>query len=172
MNETMNILLKRRAIRKFKPEQIKDEELNAVIEAGRYAPSARNVQSTIFIAVQNKELLKKLSKINAAIMGTDSDPFYGAPTVILVLGERDKVLPIENASLALGNMFNAAYSLGLGSCWVNRVKEMFETEEGKALLKEWGIQGNYIGVGSCILGYPDCELPEAALRRENVYIIK
>lgn len=172
MNETLKTLLNRRSIRKFKAEQIKDEELNAVLEAGKYAPSGANQQSALFIAVQNKDTIKKISKMNAAVMGKENiDPYYGAPTVILVLADKSKVTPIEDGSIAIGNMCNAAYSLGIGSCWIHRTKQMFETEEGKALLREWGVKGDYIGVGSCILGYPDCEQPKAAPRKENFFVI-
>lgn len=172
MNETMKTLLSRRSIRKYKSEQIKDEELNAVLEAGKYAPSGANQQSALFIVVQNKDVIKKISKMNAAVMGKENiDPYYGAPTVILVLADKSKATPIEDASIALGNMYNAAYSLGLGSCWIHRTREMFESEEGKKLLKEWGVEGDYIGVGSCILGYPDCELPKPAPRKDNFVIM-
>jgi nitroreductase len=171
MNETINTLVNRRSIRRFKPEQIKTDELNAVLEAGKYAPSGANQQSALFIVVQNKEMTEKITRLNAAVLGKDLDPFYGAPTIILVLADKTKVTPIEDASLALGNMFNAAYSLGLGSCWVHRTKQMFEAEEGKALLKEWGVEGEYIGVGSCILGYPDCEHPNAAPRKDNFVVM-
>lgn len=172
MNETMKTLLNRRSIRKFKQEQIKDEELNAVLEAGKYAPSAGNQQSSLFIVVQNKSVIEKLTKMNAGVMGkTNTDPYYGAPTIILVLADKTKAAPIEDASLAMGNMYNAAHSLGLGSCWIHRTKEMFENEEGKELLREWGIEGDYIGVGSCILGYPDCEPPKAAVRKDNFVVM-
>lgn len=171
MNETINTLLNRRSIRKYKPEQIKDEELNVVLEAGKYAPSAMNQQSSLFIVIQNKELREKISKMNAVVMGTNSDPYYGAPTIILVLADKSKAAPIEDASLALGNMYNAAFSIGLGSCWIHRTKQMFESEQGKALLKEWGIEGDYIGVGSCTLGYPDCPQPKAAPRKDNYVVM-
>ncbi len=171
MNDMINTLLHRRSIRKFKPEQIKDEELNAVLEAGKYAPSGANQQSALFIVVQNKEMREKITKLNAAVLGKDIDPYYGAPTIILVLADKTKVTPIEDASLALGNMFNAAYSLGLGSCWVHRTKQMFESEEGKALLGKWGVAGDYVGVGACILGYPDCEHPKAAPRKDNFVVL-
>ena len=131
MNETINTLLARRSIRKFKPEHITEEELNAILEAGMYAPSGVNQQSALFVVIQDKETLKKLSAMNAAVLGKDIDPYYGAPTVVLVFADKSKITPIEDASLALGNMFNAATSLGIGSCWVHRTKEMFETEEGK-----------------------------------------
>lgn len=172
MNETMKTLLNRRSIRKYKPEQITDEELNAVLEAGKYAPSGANQQSALFIAIQDKSVIEKVSKMNAAVMGkTDIDPYYGAPTVILVFADKSKVTPVEDASLALGNMYNAAYSLGLGSCWVHRTGQMFDTDEGKTLLKDWGVVGDYIGVGSCILGYPDCEQPTAAPRKDHSVIL-
>ncbi len=170
MNETIRTLLKRRSIRKFKPEQIKEEELNAILEAGMYAPSGANQQSALFVVVQDKDTLKKLSAMNAAVLKKDIDPYFKAPTVILVFADKSKVTPVEDGSLALGNMFNAAASLGIGSCWVHRERQMFESEEGKDFLKKWGVTGDYIGVGSCVLGYPDCEHPKAAPRKDNFVI--
>lgn len=171
MNETIKTLIERRSIRKFKPEQIKEKELDAILEAGMYAPSGANQQSALFIVVQDKDTLKKLSAMNAAVLKKDIDPYYGAPTVVLVFADKSKVTPVEDASLALGNMFNAAASLGVGSCWVHRTKQMFETEDGKDFLRKWGITGDYIGVGSCILGYPDSEHPKAAPRKE-IFVIR
>jgi nitroreductase len=171
MNETMNTLLARRCIRAYEAEQISDGELNAVLEAGRYAPSGANQQSALFIVVQDAETMKVISRMNQEIADVDSDPYYGAPTVILVLADKTKVTPVEDASLALGNMLNAAYSLGLGSCWVHRTRQMFESEEGKALLKTWGVDGDYVGVGSCILGYPAGEHPEAAPRKDDFVVM-
>jgi len=170
MNETIKTLMERRSIRKFKPAQIKEEELNTILNAGMYAPSGANQQSALFVVIQDKETLKKLSVMNAAVLGKDMDPYYGAPTLILVFADKSKITPIEDASLALGNMFNAAASLGIGSCWVHRTKQMFETQEGKDLLKKWGVTGDYIGVGSCILGYADGEHPKAAPRKDNFVI--
>jgi len=170
MNETIKTLLERRSIRKFKPERIKEEELNAILDAGMYAPSGANQQSALFVVIQDKETLKKLSAMNAAVLGKDFDPYYGAPTVILVFADKSKISPVEDASLALGNMFNAAASLGIGSCWVHRAKQMFETTEGKDFLRKWGVPGNFIGVGSCILGYPDGKHPKAAPRKDNFVI--
>lgn len=170
MNETIKTLLERRSIRQFKPEQILDEELNAVLEAGMYAPSGANQQAAFFVVVQDKETMKKLSAMNAAVLGKDMDPYYGAPTLVLVFADRSKVTPIEDACLALGNMFIAAASLGLGSCWIHRTRQMFQTDEGKALLKKWGVTGDYIGVGSCILGYPAGPHPKAAPRKDNFII--
>jgi nitroreductase len=172
VNETMKTLLTRRSARKFKPQQITDEELKAVLDAGLYAPSGANRQSSLFIVVQDKETLKKIAAINAAVMGGNGNPYYDAPTVILVLADKNGNTYVEDASLVIGNMCNAAAALGLGSCWIHREKQMFESAEGKALLEAWGVSGDYAGVGSCILGYPDGPLPEAAPRRDGriVYV--
>jgi nitroreductase len=170
MNETVKTLLERRSIRKFQQKQIKEEELNVILEAGMYAPSGANQQSALFIVVQDAETIKKLSAMNAAILKKNIDPYYHAPTIILVLADKSKVTPVEDGSLALGNMFNAAASLGIGSCWIHRTRQMSETEEGRELLKKWGVAGDYVGVGSCILGYPDCEHPKAAPRKDNFVV--
>lgn len=166
--EVMKAILERRSIRKFKSEQIKDCELETVLKAAQYAPSAANQQSAVYVVVQEPAMRAKIAELNASIMGrTGADPYYGAPTVILAFGEAGKIAPVEDACLGLENMYLAAYDLGLGSIWIHRTRQMFETEEGKALLKEWGIDRELIGVGSCALGYPDCELPAPAPRRED-----
>lgn len=173
MNETVKTLVERRSVRKFKDEQIKDDELEIILEAGMYAPTGRGAQSPIMVVVQDKETIEKLSKMNAAVMGKDIDPFYGAPTVVVVLTARDSHTGVEDASLVMGNLMNAAYSIGVNSCWIHRAKEVFDSEEGKALLKEWGIEGDYLGVGHCLLGYCDGPLPKARPRKENyVYYVK
>ena len=171
MNDTMTTLLNRRSIRAFKPEQITDEELNAVLEAGKYAPSGANQQSALFVVVQDRKTRETISRMNQAVTGGDADPYYGAPTVVLVLADKAKVTPVEDASVALGNMFNAAPSLGLGSCWVHRERQMFESDEGKALLEEWGVAGDYVGVGACVLGYPDGAPPQAAPRKDGFVVL-
>ena len=158
-------LFERRSIRAYKPDQINENELDYVLEAGLYAPSGRNFQSTVMVAVQNSELVKKLSKMNAEIMGTDSDPFYGAPTVIVVFANSEYPTHFEDGCLTMGNMLNAAYEAGLGSCWIHRARQMFESDSGKKLMSEWGIPENYIGIGNCILGYAACELPAPAPRK-------
>ena len=112
------------------------------------------MQSPIMVAVQDPETIAKLSKMNAAVMGVTSDPFYGAPTVIVVLADRSRGTYVEDGSLVMGNLMNAAYSIGVDSCWIHRAKEVFESEEGQALLKEWGIGGDYIGIGHCTLRVP------------------
>lgn len=174
MNQTIKDLLERRSIRKYKSEQISNEELEMILEAGTYAPSSMGKQSAILIAVQDKETIEELERLNASFSpNPKSKPFYGAPTVVLVLGDKNNKNNIKDGSLCMGNMMNAAHSLNIGSCWINRVYETFESEEGKSLLKKWGVGGEYIGVGACILGYPDCELPKPAARKENyIYYIK
>ena len=166
MNKTIEDLMNRRSIRKYKPEQISRQELDTVLNAGICAPTGMNRQSPLLTAVQNKQVRDKLSKMNAAVMGSDSDPFYGAPTVIVVLAAAESPHAVQDGSLVMGNLMNAAKAIGLGSCWINRAKEMFETEEGKQLLAEWGVLGDYIGIGHCILGYPD-EEPAMKPRKEN-----
>jgi len=153
MNEIIKALKERRSCRAYKSEQIKKEELAGVLEAGIWAPTGMNRQHTRLVAVTDPEAVKKLSEMNAAVMGSTNDPFYGAPCVIIVFGDANVYTYVEDGSLAMGNMLNAAHSLGLGSCWIHRAKEMFETEEGKAFMKKWGIPESYKGVGNCILGY-------------------
>ncbi len=173
MNSTIKDLLERRSSRKYRDEQIKDEELETVLKAGEYAPSAMNRQSSIMVVLQNKEEIAKLSKMNAAIMHSDKDPFYGAPTVIIVLGDRNNNNAVQDGSLVMGNLMNASHALGLGSCWINRAYEEFETEEGKKLLESWGIKGDWIGIGHCILGYPLDMPKEAAPRKKDwVYYVR
>ena len=131
------------------------------------------LQSPKMVVLQNKEVIQKLSKLNSKVMGKDIDPFYSAPTVIVVLADKTKNTYLEDGSLVLGNLMNAASSLGIGSCWIHRAKEEFETEEGKELLKEWNISDDYVGIGHCILGYPDGPLPQPKARKEDyVTIIK
>lgn len=174
MKETVIDIKNRRSVREYKPDQITDEELMAVVEAGMNAPSGGNKQSASIIVVQNKEWIQKLCKLNAEIAGAPEgfDVFYGAPTLILVVADRS-VSPdaVEDGCLCLGNMYNAAYALGLGSRWINRIRQTFETDLGKELLKEAGLEGDFIGIGSCILGYPKNGFPAPIPRKENYYKI-
>lgn len=169
-NEALEVLKNRRAIRKFKSEQITDEELLAVLEAGTYAPTGKNMQTPVIIAVQKPEDRQAVAELNAKVMGSDSDPYYGAPTIILILAEDDSFAEL-NGSAVTTNMLNAAYAAGLGSCWIHRAAQMFKTDEGKAMLRKWGMDENLVGVGSIALGYADCELPEAKPRKANYYTI-
>jgi nitroreductase len=164
--EAMKNLLERRSIRKYQETQVPDDLLDQVLEAGLYAPSGMNRQNVIMVAVRDKETRDQLMRMNAAVMGSQNDPFYGAPCVIVVLGDGENYSPTENGSLVLGNLMNAAHAVGLGSCWIHRAWQMFETEEGKELLRKWGLKDTLVGVGNCILGYP-AEEPVARPRLEG-----
>ena len=172
-NAVITALAQRRSIRAYKPEQITDDELKTVLEAGTWAPTGMGRQDPWIVAVQNPELLKKISRMNAAFLGTDSDPFYGAPTYVLVFGSDPAVWAnsVPDGSLVLGNMMNAAYTIGLGSCWINREREMFATPEGKALMKELGLPDGLIGIGALALGYPAAPPRDPKPRKENYYRI-
>ena len=164
-------MVERRSIRRYKSTPVPQNILDEILKAGIYAPTGRNLQAPIIIAVTNKELRDRLSKMNAAVMGAENDPFYGAPAVLVVLADRSVPTYLYDGSLVMGNLMNAAHSLGIGSCWIHRAKEVFESDEGKKILRELGVEGEYEGIGNCILGYADCDLPEARPRKEN-YIIK
>lgn len=159
-------LLTRRSVRKYSDRPVEDEKLDKVLTAGLYAPTGMNNQAPVMVAVRDKETRDKLSRMNAAVMGASGDPFYGAPCVIVVLSDPERMTWVEDGSLVLGNLMNAAHSLGLGSCWIHRAKECFDTQEGKALLRAWGVPENYRGVGNCILGYA-AEEPEAKPRKSG-----
>ena len=167
MNETISNLVSRRSIKKYTDKQIKKEDLQAILKAGEFAPCGMGKQSPIMVVIQNRELINKIGKINAKIMGANMDPFYGAPTLIIVFADKTINTYIEDGSLVMGNLMNAAHSLGIGSCWIHRAKETFETDEGKELLKKWNISENYVGIGNCILGYLDGEYPTAKPRKQD-----
>ena len=168
MNEVIKAMLERRSIRKFKPETPKKEDLEQIIEAGLYAASGMGRQAAIVVAVTNKEIIKKLYKVNAEIWGKEGiDPFYGAPAILIVLAEKDWRNAAYDGSLVMGNLMLAAHSLGLGSIWINRAKQEFEMEEWKAWLKSIGVEGEWEGVGHCAVGYIDGDVPKAAPRKAN-----
>lgn len=172
MNETIKNLMERRSIRKYKDIQITEEQLDQILEAGKYAPSGKGAQSPCMVVIQNRELIQKLSAMNAEVLGNPAmDPLYGAPTVIVVFAHKELPTYIEDGSLVMGNLMNAAHAVGVDSCWVHRAKQVFESEKGKELLKEWGIEEDYAGIGHCILGYRDCEYPSAKERKEN-YVVR
>ena len=172
MESTLKDLKERRSIRAYRPEQIKEEELQKILEAGTYAPTGMGMQSPKIIVVQDQETRDYLSKLNARVMGDEgAGPFYGAPTVLVVLASKERPTCVEDGSLVMGNLMNAAHAVGVGSCWIHRAREVFGSEEGKELLKKWGVEGDYIGVGHCILGYPaDGAVPEAKPRKDD-YIV-
>ena len=171
MNETLKVLESRRSCRNFKPDMIKDEELNAIIKAGTYAATGMGKQSPIIIAVKDKALRDELSVMNKKVVNweNDMDPFYGAPVILIVLANKDVPTYVYDGSLVMGNLMNAAESLGVASIWIHRAKEEFENDFGKNLLKKLGIEGNYEGIGHCALGYA-AEAPKAAAPRKDNYV--
>ena len=167
MNETLKTLIERRSCRSYKADPIPTEVLDQILEAGTYAATGMGRQSPIMVAVTDKKTRDQLSKMNAAVMGASNDPFYGAPVVIVVLANRAVPTYLYDGSLVIGNLMNAAHSLGIASCWIHRAKEEFDSAEGKAILKDLGIEGDYEGIGHCILGYAAQENKTAAPRKEN-----
>ena len=169
MNEVIKTLTKRRSVRKFKAEMPSKELIEQIVEAGLYAPNGMGRQSSLILAVTDKKLRDRLSDMNRRILGQPegSDPFYGAPAVLVVLADKSVPTYICDGSLTMGNMLNAAHALGLGSIWIHRAKQEFESEEMKAFLRELGVTGEYEGIGHCAVGYADGELPTPAPRKEG-----
>lgn len=156
-NALLDLIKTRRSCRHYKAEQISDEELNAVLEAGTYAPTGHGKQDPVIVAVQNPELKARLAKMNAEVMGVDSNPYYDAPTYLLVFASEDNANAFQDGSCVLENMMLAAHALGLATCWINREYQMFQTEEGKNIMKEIGLKEGLIGIGALSLGYPSRE---------------
>lgn len=173
MNDILDVIVSRRSVKKFKNQMVEEELISKVIKAGMYAPSGKNKQSPIIVAITNKEVRDKLSKICAELRGIDFDPYYGAPALLVVLADKDWFTYIYDGSVVIENMLLEAHSLGLGACWIHHTKETWETSFGKELLKKLGITGNYEGIGTCVLGYPDVKLMEPLERKSNyVYYVK
>ena len=175
MNEIIKAMKERRSIRKFKSDMVSKKDIDEIIDAGLYAANGMGKQAVITVAVTNKELRDKIAKDNCKIGGWDEsfDPFYGAPVILIVLAEKDWRNRVYDGSLVIGNMMLAAHSLGLGSIWIHRAKEEFETKEYKKLLKDIGVQGEWEGIGHCAIGYIDGDIPKPAPRKENrVYFVK
>ena len=173
MNEALNNLLTRRSCRKYKAEQVAPEQLDAILEAGTYAPTGMGKQSPLIVAVQKPEDVRAVEKLNAAAMGNpDAHPFYGAPTVVIVFQDSESPLGVSDANLVLGNILNAAHAVGVASCYIWRAKESFQTPEGQALKAAWGVPARYEGAANVILGYAeDGAIGQPAPRKEG-YIIK
>lgn len=170
-NEALEVMETRRSIRGFDAVKMPSDELIAqVVKAGEYAPTGMGMQSPRIVVITNKAVRDRLSELNAQVMGTTSDPFYGAPVILLVLANRERPTYLYDGSLVMGNLMNAAHALGLGSCWIHRAKEVFDSAEGKELLASWGIQGNYEGIGHVALGYALKEPAPAKLRKED-YVV-
>ena len=172
MNAAIDMIKNRRSVRSFKDEMIPRDVLETILEAGTYAATGMNRQSPIILAITNRALRDRLSAMNAQILtaaGRDGsrDPFYGAPVVLVVLADKNVPTCIHDGSLVMGNLMLAASELGVGSCWIHRARETFESEEGKAILRDLGVTGDYVGVGNCVLGYPMDDIPQAKPRKEN-----
>ena len=173
MSDVLETIKSRRSIRKYKSDMVPQDKLEKIIEAGTYAATGMGKQSPIIVAVTNKELRDKLSAMNAKIMGTNTDPFYGAPVVLIVLADKSRPTYLYDGSLVMGNLMLEAEAQGIGSCWIHRAKEEFESDEGKEILKSLGIEGDYEGIGHCVLGFADGPAPKAAPRKDSyVYYVK
>jgi len=171
MNEVIKAMEERRSVRSYTDKAIPEEVLAQILEAGTYSASGMGKQSAIILAVTDKAMRDRLSKMNAAVMGGNGDPFYGAPTVLVVLADRSIPTHVYDGSLVMGNLMLAAHALGVDSCWIHRAKEEFDSEEGKAILRDLGIEGDYEGIGHCILGYSEQEAP-AAKPRKGSYVYR
>lgn len=171
MNEVIRTIKSRRSIRNYRNEQITGEELETILDAGVYAPSGMGQQATIMVAIQDPERIAMIAGLNARVMGMDIDPFYGAPTLVVVFADKERLTYIEDGSLVIGTMMLAASSIGVDSCWIHRAKEVFESEEGKKLKEEWGVPEDYVGIGNLILGYREGDLPQAAERKPGRIIL-
>ena len=169
MSKVLERMKDRRSIRKYKPDMVPQEIIDQITEAGLYAASGKGEQAAIVIQVTNRELRDEIAKQNQKIGGWEDgfDPFYGAPVILIVLGRKDWPTHVYDGSLVMGNLMLAAHELGIGSCWIHRAKEEFDSQWGKDLLKSLGIEGEYEGIGHCALGYADGEAPTAAARKEN-----
>ena len=171
MNETINSLKTRRSIRAYKPDAIDEALLDAVLEAGTFAPTGNGSQSPLIVAVRNAELVRRLARMNASVNNYAGDPFYGAPAVLVVFGDKSRRTYLLDGAAVMTTLVNAAHAVGLGSCWINRAKEMFASHEGAQLLKDWGIVGDYEGIGLIAIGYAAGAAPEPAPRKSG-YIVR
>ncbi len=159
MNEILKCIEERRSVKAYTPDMPKKEDIDAIIKAGLEAASGRNRQSSIIVAITDKATRDRLSRANADVLGSSADPFYGAPVVLVVLANKASSTARYDGSLTLGNMMLAAHTLGLGSCWVHRAREVFEEKEWQEWLASIGVEGEYEGVGNLILGYPEGDFP-------------
>ena len=171
-NNILDVIKTRRSVRHYKPEQITDGQLAAVLEAGTWAPTGHGSQDPVIVAVQNDAIKERLARLNAEIMGTDSNPYYDAPTYLLVFASEDNANAFQDGSCVLENMMLAAHALGLGTCWINREYQMFRTDEGRRLMAELGVGEGRIGIGALSLGYPSREPRPGKPRKEGWTIIK
>ena len=167
MSDTIQVIKERRSVRKYQDRRVPQEVIDRIVEAGTYAPTGGGTQGVQIVAVQTPEYRDRVAALNAAVMGKDMDPYYGAPTIVLVFETPEGFTQGFDGPAVTTNIVNAAYAAGLGSCWIHRCRQMFEMEEGKELLKEWGLPEDLVGVASMALGYADCEQPVASPRKDN-----
>lgn len=167
----LQLLKTRRSVRKFKSTEVDQTVLDRVLEAATFAPSGAGRQSAQIVVLQDKETLDQLRKMNAEVLGAKSDPYYGAPTIVLVLAAKDAPTPVEDGACLLTYMMLAAHEEQLATVWVHREREIFDSPEGKSLLTKWGLSDAYIGIGALAIGYADGDYPNPAPRRPD-YIKK
>ena len=173
MNEIIKAMIERRSCKSYKSDMLQKETIDKIIEAGLWAANGRALQTPVIVAVTDKKIRDRLSELNAAVMGANSDPFYNAPVVLIVLAPKEHPNRVYDGSLVMGNLMLAAHSMGVGSCWIHRAKEVMETEDGKAILKAAGLEGEWEGIGNCVLGLPEGPLKEAQPRKtDRVYWVK
>ena len=165
--DAIEVMATRRSVRGYTSEMPTDEQLAEVLRAAVNAPTGRGMQSPVIIVVKDKALRDELVALNAKVLGCDFDPFYGAPCIIIVLADKQRPTYLYDGSLVMGNIMNAAHAVGLGSCWIHRAKEVFESERGKQLLKQWGVEGDYEGIGHVAIGYAAQPLPEPKERKQD-----
>ena len=170
-NEMIELIKNRTSTKKFRDTPVPQELLDTIIEAGTWAPTGKNLQSPIILAITNKEVRDALSRENARILGADIDPFYNAPAVLVVLSDRNAPTYLYDGSVVMENLQLAAEALGLGAYWIHRAKEEFDSDFGKELLKKAGIEGDYEGIGHCVIGSPDAEFKPKPRKENWVYRI-
>lgn len=170
-NEMLDLLLTRRSVRAYLPQQVEEEKLDAILRAGTYAPTGMGKQSPVIVAVRTLENRQAVQELNCLARGGSGDPYYGAPTILLVLADPDRGTCVEDGSSVLVTMMQAAHALGVDSCWIHGEREMFQLPQGKELLRKWGLPENLRGVGSLALGYGAAPAP-APKERKSDYIHK
>lgn len=185
MNETIKTILNRRSYRAYKPEQIKDADLQSILEAGRFAPSGMNNQPWHFSVIQKKDLLERINGAVKEGMLQSGNPqmaerakdgsfsvFYHAPTLIIVSADPKVATPQFDSALAMGNMFLAAASLGVGSCWIHAISVTFNNESAKGILKELAVPDGYVIYSSGAFGYPAMEAQASPRKEGTISVIK
>ncbi|MBQ9429153.1 MAG: nitroreductase [Clostridia bacterium] len=170
--EALECILSRHSVKSYLPTEVKQEDLDVILRAGLAAPSGRNAQAAILLCVTDKALRDRLSALNAAVMGAQSDPFYGAPCVVVVLADKTVFTGVYDGSVVMENLLLAAHARGLGACWIHRAKEVFASKEGKAILRDCGITGDYEGIGNCVIGYPAAAPAAKPVRDGRLYFAK